>query len=155
MGLNMTTPGYYTFALNDCGYTGFNAKFYVGYTSLAPVAVTRSSQTVSAGGALINITTSAAPSSGENIYVRYRIGSNDFSSSTSVIQAAGGGTAWTVSIPILTCEPIYYYVYSSTRTLTQISSDSESNRSLSVLRYDDNVGNNYQILFEVTSQQIR
>jgi len=149
MGLNMSVPGYYTFVLNDCGYTGFNAKFYAGYTSASPVTVSRSSQTSSGGNAVISINTSAAPSTGENIYVRYKVGTNDFSASTSVVQASGSSTSWTANIPILTCDPIYYYVYSSTRTLSQITTDSESNRSLAVLRYDDNGGNNYEILFGV------
>lgn len=149
MGLNMSVSGYYTFVLNDCGYTGFNAKFYTGYTSASPVTVSRSSQTSSGGNAVISINTSAAPSIGENIYVRYKVGTNDFSASTSVVQASGSGTSWTATIPILSCDPVYYYVYSSTRTLAQIAADSEGNRSLAVLRYDDNGGNNYEILFGV------
>ncbi|MFY8089821.1 MAG: hypothetical protein ACOVMI_01105, partial [Chitinophagaceae bacterium] len=46
MGLNMSTAGRYTFVFSDVGYTGTNARYYVGYTSSAPVTVNRSSQTV-------------------------------------------------------------------------------------------------------------
>jgi hypothetical protein len=145
MGLDMSTAGRYTFNMRDAGYV--NTEFYVGYTSNAPVTVSRTSQTFSGGQAVINITTGATPSSGENVYVRYRIGTNDFSASTSVVQASGSGTSWSASIPSLSCgSTYYYYVYTSTRTLSQITVDGESDRSLAVLRYDDNSANNYSFL---------
>lgn len=144
MGLNMSTVGRYTFVFNDAGYTQTNAKYYVGFTSNNPVNVSNGGVTFSNGQPIISITTSANPSTGENIYVRYRVSTNDFTSSTSVVQATGSGTNWTAILPAQTCgSTVFYYVYTSTRTLSQINSDSESDRSLTVLRYDDNFGSNF------------
>ena len=149
MGLNMSTAGRYTFVFNDCGYIQTNAKYYVGYTSNAPVTVSRISNSftgTSGKQILITISSSATPSSGENVYLRYRVGTNDFSTGTSVVQAAGSGTSWTATLPEQSCgTTIFYYVYTSTRTLAQINADSESDRSLAVLRYDDNAGANYSV----------
>ncbi|WP_290839093.1 T9SS type A sorting domain-containing protein [Flavobacterium sp.] len=141
MGLNMGTAGYYTFNMRDAGYV--STDVFIGYTSAAPVTVTRSGQTVNAGTATIAITSSAAPSSGEGIFVRYRVGSNDFTSSTAVVQATGSGTSWSASVPVSNCSAVYYYVFTSTATLSQITGYSETLRSLSALRYDDSFGANY------------
>lgn len=145
MGLNMSTAGYYTFVFNDAGYTSTNASYYVGYTSAAPVTVTRSAGVPWVNGtAKITITTSATPSTEEKIYVRYRNATNDFSSSTSFVQATGSSTTWTAFIPSQALTSItYYYVFSSTRTLAQLNANSEQERSLATLRYDDNGGANY------------
>ncbi|UPT71337.1 MAG: T9SS type A sorting domain-containing protein [Flavobacterium sp. JAD_PAG50586_2] len=148
MGLNMSTAGRYTFVFTDIGYTGTNAKFYVGYTANDPVTVTRTGQDTHVSAATVSITTSATPSAGENVYVRYRVGINDFTANTSVVQATGSGTSWTATLPTQTCgTTVYYYVYTSTRTLSQINADSETDRSLAVLRYDDSSGANYSFTF--------
>ncbi|MBL0052702.1 MAG: hypothetical protein IPP29_14905 [Bacteroidetes bacterium] len=142
MGLNMSGVGYYTFVMRDAGYV--NSQFYVGVTANAPVSVSRTSQTFLAGAAIISITTGGTPSAGENVYVRYRSTTNNFTASTSVVQATGSGTAWSATIPTQPCGTVvHYYVYSSTRTLAQINADSDINRSLATLRYDDNTGTNY------------
>ena len=144
MGINMSTAGRYTYVMRDAGYV--NTEFYIGYTANAPVTVSRTGQSFnpSTYGSVISITTSAAPSTGENIYVRYRSTTNDFTTGTSVVQATGSGTSWSAEIPQQSCgATVYYYVYTSTRTLSQIGTDSESDRSLAALRYDDNSGNNY------------
>lgn len=144
MGLNMNTAGRYTFVFNDAGYTSTNAKFYIAYTSAAPVTISRSSQTLNFDrSASIGITTSASPSSGENVFVRYTTAS-DFSSSnsSSVVQATGSGTSWTASIPAQTIgSTVRYYVFTS--TASSIGSMSEIDKSLSALNYDDNSGANY------------
>lgn len=144
MGLNMGTAGYYTFNFRDAGYV--NSQFYVGYTLSAPVTVSRTAETLNTvtNGTLISISTGAAPSAGENIYVRYNTVSNDFSTATTVIQANGSGTSWSAEIPSQDCGTIvHYYVYSSTRSSSQVDTDSETDRSLSAIRYDDNAGANY------------
>lgn len=144
MGLNMNTTGRYTFVFNDVGYTNTNAKYYVGYTSNTPVTLSNGGVTYSGGQPIISITTSAAPSSGENLYVRYRTASNDFTSNTAVVQATGSGTSWSATLPTQTCgETVYYYIYTSTRTLVQINADSETDRTLATLRYEDNSGSNF------------
>lgn len=144
MGLNMNTAGRYTFVFNDAGYTQTNAKFYVAYTANAPVTVTRASQTLNFDrSANLGITTSATPSSGENIYVRYTT-SSDFTSSTTVVQASGSGTSWTATIPSQTIgSTVRYFVFSSTISLTSLNGMSEIDKSLSVINYDDNSRSNY------------
>lgn len=155
MGLNMSVPGYYSFIFNDCGYTQTNARFYVAYTSGAPVSVARSSQTANPDFSLtIGITTGATPSPEEKIYVRYTTGLEFSGSGTSsVVQASGSGTAYSATIPAQAPNSsIRYFVFSSTRTLSQLSlADfdnfgsvvSEADKNISILRYDDNAGANY------------
>lgn len=148
MGLNMGTTGRYTFVFNDAGYV--NTTFYVGYTLNDPITVSRSSQTINADRTVtIGITSSVAPSAGENIFVRYR-NTNDFSTSTATVQASGSGTSWTATIPAQSYgTTMYYYVFTSTRTLAELNGDSELRRSLSALRYDDNSGTNYNYTISV------
>jgi len=144
MGLNMGTAGRYTFNMRDNGYG--DSKVFIGYTANTPVTVTRGAVTFASNQPVISIATSAAPSAGENIFVRFRAGSNDFTTATTVVQASGSGTSWTATLPAQTCgTAVYYYVYSSTRTLSQIQADSEEDRSLSVIRFDDNSGANYSL----------
>jgi hypothetical protein len=144
MGLNMNNTGRYTFVFNDVGYTADNAKYYVGFTSNNPVTVANGGVTYSGGQPTVAITTSATPSAGENVFIRYRVATNDFTSSTSIVQATGSGTTWTATLPSQTCgATVFYYIYTSTRTLTQINSDSETDRTLATLRYNDNSGSNY------------
>ncbi|WP_412464521.1 T9SS type A sorting domain-containing protein [Flavobacterium mekongense] len=141
MGLNMGTAGYYTFVMRDAGYN--NSEVYIAYTTNAPVTVANGGVTYSGGAPVVAITTSATPSSGENIYVRYRVGTNDFTSGTSLVQASGTGTSWSATLPTQSCNAtVYYYIFTSTRTLSELNADSEQNRSLAVLRYDDNFGAN-------------
>jgi len=144
MGLNLNTAGRYTFVFNDAGYTNTNAKFYVGYTAAIPITISNVSQTVNTNRtATINITTSATPSSGENIYVRYTSAA-DFSSSntSSIVQATGSGTSWSATIPAQNNgTTIKYYVFTS--TASSISSMTEIDKSLVALNYNDNAGANY------------
>ena len=146
MGLNMNTAGYYSFSFNDAGYTVSNAKYYVAYTASTPISVTRSAQRLNFDRTSnIDITTSASPSTGENIYVRYTT-SADFSStgSSSVAQATGSGTSWTANIPAQAAgSTVKYFVFSSTVSLSTLNSMSELDKSLSTLKYDDNSGSNF------------
>lgn len=155
MGLDMSTPGYYSFIFNDCGYTIINARYYVAYTSLAPVTVSRDSHITNPGGSVtVNISTNVTPSPEEKIYVRYTTGT-DFSGSgsSSVVQASGSGTSYTATIPPQGVD-IRFFVFTSTRTLAQLSfrdfdksgfapAATEFEKNISVLRRDDNAGNNY------------
>ncbi|MBK8845739.1 MAG: SprB repeat-containing protein [Bacteroidetes bacterium] len=144
MGLNMGTSGYYHFNFRDAGYV--NSNFFVGYTLNAPVTCNYSSLSYNSitHNAQLSVSTSATPSSGEGVFVRYRVGTNDFTASTSVVEATGSGTSWTATIPAQTCSTtVYFYVFTSTRSLAQLNTDSEQNRFLAALRYDDNSGNNY------------
>ena len=142
MGLNMGTAGYYTFVMRDNGYA--STEVYIAYTANAPVTVTNGGVSYSGGSPVIGISTGATPSSGENVYVRYRVGTNDFTASTALVQATGSGSSWSATLPTQSCNAtVYYYVFTSTRTLAQLNADSEQNRSLAAMRYDDNFGANY------------
>ncbi|HQU99932.1 MAG TPA: hypothetical protein PLO59_02175, partial [Bacteroidia bacterium] len=142
MGLNMGTAGYYTFSFRDIGYA--NSEVYIGYTAAAPVNVSFASQTFSGGQAVINITTSATPGTGEGVFVRYRNALNSFDAGTSLVEATGSGTTWAANIPAQTCgSTTYYYIFTSTRTLAQLNSNNDTERSFALLRYDDNTGANY------------
>lgn len=142
IGLNMNTAGRYTFVFNDAGYTNTNAKFYVGYTAATPITISNVSQTINTNRtATINITTSASPSSGENVFVRYTL-DTAFTNASSIVQATGSGTNWTAIIPTQNNgTTIKYYVFTS--TASSINSMSEIDKSLVVLNYNDNAGLNY------------
>jgi hypothetical protein len=144
MGINMSSVGRYTFVFKDAGYTG--SSFYVGYTANVPVVITHNPATqtsVTNAIATISATLSAAPSSQENFYVRYRGVANDFSTTTNVVQASVTGTTITASIPSQPASTVYYYIFSSTRTLAQLTGSSAGDIALSSLNYADNSGGNY------------
>lgn len=150
MGLNMGTAGRYTVVLQDAGCS--NSNYYVGYTLNTPVSLAFGLQVLNGDGSYtIQITTSAAPSAGENIYVRYRLTTNDFTAGTFIVQATGAGTNWSATIPtVATGTTVYYFPFSSTRSLASLNADNESNRSLSCLNFLDNSGNNYSYLQSVS-----
>ena len=144
MGLNMGTAGHYTFVMRDAGYA--NSEVFIAYTVNAPVTVSRASQGFANGLPVINISTGATPSPNENVYVRYRVNNNNFTFGTSIVQATGSGTSWTATLPAIACQSdIHYYIFTSTRTLAQLQSDSEQQRSMSALRVDDQNGQNYTL----------
>jgi hypothetical protein len=153
MGLNMGTTGYYTFVMRDAGYN--NSEVYIGYTASEPVTVSHLGQTFSNGQPVISISTNNTPSAGENIYVRYRVGTNDFTTGTSLVQATGLGTSWTATLPLQNCNTtVYYYVFTSTRNLSALNGDTEQNRSLATLRYDDSSGSNYSFNISQSSAAV-
>jgi hypothetical protein len=143
MGLNMSDPGYYSFAFRDAGYA--NSSFYVGYTSSAPVSFLNSTATLNHDYSVtVNATLSANPSAQERFYIRYRVGSNDFTSGTSIVEGSGSGSSRTFIIPSQTIgTTIYYYLFSSTLSLTALNGLSEGDRSLACLQYLDNNNNNF------------
>jgi hypothetical protein len=146
MGMNMNTTGYYSLVFNDCGYTDVDAKYYLAYTSAAPVNVTRSSEIINGNNsATIGVTTSVAPSAQEKVYIRYTTGA-DFAGtgSSSVIETTGAGTNYSATIPTFPAgTTVRYYVFTSTRNLTFLSSASEIDKSLSEIKFDDNANLNY------------
>ncbi len=153
MGLNMGTSGYYTFVMRDAGYV--SSEVYIAYTANDPVSVANGGVSYSGGQPVVSITSGATPSAGENIYVRYRVGTNDFTSSTALVQASGSGTSWTATLPTQSCNAtVYYYIFTSTRTLAQLNSDSEQNRSLVAIRYDDSFGSNHSFSISQSSASV-
>ncbi|HXI83336.1 MAG TPA: hypothetical protein VNL17_04505 [Verrucomicrobiae bacterium] len=98
--------------------SGNTATLAVMKTSNRPVTVARSGQSPatpsSAQNVAVNITLGAAKSTEEHIYVRWT--TNNFTTST-VTEAAGSGTSYSVTIPALpTASVVKYYVFSSTAT---------------------------------------
>ncbi len=143
MGLNMSTAGSYTFVLQDAGCV--NSAYYVAYTQNTPVTLAFGAQVLNPDGSFtIPITTSSTPSPNEVIYVRYRVGTNNFTAATLLVSATGSGTSWSATIPVqATGSVVYYYAFTSTKSLLNLNSDTESNRSLSCINFLDNSGNNY------------
>lgn len=151
MGLNMATTGRYTFVFNDCGYTATNARYYVGYTANAPVVLSNVSQTINVNtSATLGVSTTAAPSTGENVYVRYTLSASGFASTNTsyVVQASSTNsptnTSWSATIPAQAIgSNISYYFFTSTLSLAKLTAMSEMDRSLCALNVLDNSGNNY------------
>ncbi len=114
-------------------------------TSFNPVTV---NAVTSASGALasrlVSITTSGTPNASEYVYVRYST-SSSFTNS-SLVQATGSGTSWSATIPWQS-SAVYYYVYTSNRSLSSINADVTTNgqsvHDLSMLELNNNGGINY------------
>ncbi|HSC54202.1 MAG TPA: hypothetical protein VLC98_11290 [Phnomibacter sp.] len=155
MGLNMSIAGYYSFAFRDAGNN--DASFYVGFTTLTPVTFTHQSSTqVSLNNDYsisVNATLSAIPSAEEKFYLRYTIGTNDFTAGTAIVQGTVVGTALSFTVPSQSIgTDVYYYLFSSTLSLATLTSLSEGDRSLGALKYADNSNTNY--LFTVSNPMI-
>jgi hypothetical protein len=118
MGLNMGIVGHYTFVMRDVGYN--DSQVFIGYTTAAPVTVSRTGQSFSNGQPVISISTNNTPSAGESIFVRYRVGVNDFTTSTALVQATGSGTSWTATLPVQNCNSIVYYYVLRVQEVYQI-----------------------------------
>jgi hypothetical protein len=148
-GLNMSTAGYYTFVMKDAGYNA--TEYYVGYTAARPVAIAAGAVTSTCAGVNIAANLSAAPSSGENVFIRYQVGSNSgFSAgtgttgATTIVQGTVSGTVATLTLTGLTGgSTIYYYVFTSTESLTNLNAANEGDKAYRLLNYDDNSGNLY------------
>lgn len=154
MGLNMSTAGRYTFVFNDCGYTNVNARYYVGYTLNNPVMPTNVSQSIQGNNSvLVNINTSAAPSPGERVFVRFTSAATFASASTTTIVEATStnapaNTTWQATIPSqVPGTSIRYYAFTSTLPLSRLNQLTELDRTLCCLQVNDNGGNNYFVAF--------
>ena len=147
MGLNMSTAGHYTFVLKDAGYS--STGFYVGYTTNAPVNITHTTATQLAmqsdRSAVVSFTLSGTPSTQERFFVRYRTTTNDFSTTNTVVEATQvSGTTYAATIPTQAAGTnVFYYIFSSTMTLSAITTGNAADIAYEALRYADNSGNNY------------
>jgi GH15 family glucan-1,4-alpha-glucosidase len=140
--ITLTNGFYYSFrTLNPPASS--TATLAVMKTSARPVTVLRSGQAPaipsSSQAVTINITLSAGKSTEEHIYVRWT--TNSFSTST-ITEAMGSGTGYSVTIPALpVSSAVKYYVFSSTATtggaLNPGTADSLT------LNLDVNAGNNF------------
>ena len=153
MGLNMSTAGYYSFSMKDV-YNTNGPAFYVGYTTNPPVNIVSTTQiAVCSTSATVTATLSAAPSSQELFYLRFRATSNDFTASTSQVLGTVSGNIVTFNLTGLTNANTYFYYILST-THPTYTSLSEVDKSLSCLKYLDNSGSNYSFTTATTSPTI-
>jgi len=143
-----TTNGYYyTFNIEDVT-SGSNANMIILESNFNPVTISSVSATTPANAnnsVLVTVTTSSAPSSGENVFVRY---STDSYTTSSIVQVTFSGSTGTAFIPCQTGgASVSYYVYSSTRSKTTIDADvttyGQKTHDLSTLNYNNNSGSNY------------
>lgn len=145
---------YYTFNITEYSTPGVPQNEYMGVveTSYNPVGITSVTQSPPSGAVYpensvyVTVVTAAAPSPGENVFVRYSTTSN-FLSSTLLTVTMVGSTG-TVEIPCQTSgTTIYYYVYTSSRTSVAILSDvgvtGERAHDMSTLNVNNNGGPNY------------
>jgi hypothetical protein len=121
----ITSGNYYTF--NVSNNAAVDNTMQLLETSFNPVTINASSQfpkatLVNANAAVtVTITTSSAPSSGENVFLRYT--TNSYTTST-IVQFTFVGTTGTAIIPALAATTaVSYYTYSSNKSLASINSD--------------------------------
>ena len=132
--------------------SGNNATLAVMKTSNRPVTLTRSGQSPvtpsSSQSVAVNIALNASKSTEEHIYVRWT--TNNFAVST-ITEATGSGTSYSVTIPILpTTSIVKYYVFSSTATTGGTLNTGTADAL--TLNLDGNNGSNFT--YTVTSAAI-
>ena len=137
---------WYTVNWQDNGYAGTNAIFME--TSGDPVTLDAVSDDYSGAGnaVVVSITTSAAPSAEEKIFVRY---TTDNWSTSSFVQAAGSGTSWSATIPsgdVIGTANNQYYVLTTT-----VSSPTSADADMQTINLNNNGGSNYALPVELTS----
>lgn len=135
------TPGRrYTFALEDADY-GAASRMLAQETANEPVAVTTVAHELDGSNAVVTIGTSAAPSSGERIFVRCSY--NGWTSS-SFVEAAGADTNWTATIMPAAADAgrtCAYYVLTTT-----VAAPAHADAALQTLRGNDNAGAYYSFV---------
>ena len=131
----VATPGRrYTFAMENAGY-GVQSRMIVQETEADPVAATTVSHVLDGSNAVVTIGTSAAPSSGERIFVRCSY--NGWTSS-SFVEASGADTNWTATIVPAAADAgrtCSYYVLTTT-----VATPAHADAALQTLRWNDNAG---------------
>ncbi len=153
----ITANWYYTFNISEDHFNAppSNEFMSVLATNYSPVAITSVTQLPAAGAVYpensvyVTVTTSAALSAGEYVYVRYASG-YDFNAS-SLLPVTMTGTTGTVEIPCAAVgDSVYYYAYSSNRTsatilaeVTALGVEGEVAHDMSTLSIDNNGGPNY------------
>lgn len=123
----ITSGNYYTFNVSE--NSAADNIMQLLETSFNPVTISAVSQ--SPAGSFVNstlpvaitATISASLSSGENLFVRYSLNSNVFTSS-SIVSMTGSGTTYTANIPAQAAgNTVYYYIFSSNKTSAQLATD--------------------------------
>ena len=129
-----TASNYYTF--NWCSVSGSTGNKAAGImqTTFNPTAISsvvpNTTSPPPAAGVTVTVTMAAAPQTGENVFIRYSANINQataqaFSATTAVqVTFPAGSATGTAFIPAQIANTwVYYYAYSSTRTLAQINTD--------------------------------
>ncbi len=123
----VTNGYYYTFNVTEKSTSGtpVNEDMAVLETSYNPVSITSVSKLPSSPNStdtvVVTANTSASLSTGEYVYLRYST-SSTFSTST-VVEFTMSGSSGTAKIPPHAgSSTVYYYVFSSNRTASQLSS---------------------------------
>ena len=143
--ISATRRRYYTFAMENANY-GVGSRMIVQETSNSPVSIVAVAAQLDGSNAVVTIETSAAPSSGEKIYVRYSL--SDWSAS-SFVAATGSATNWTATITPgaadggKTCS---YYVLTTT-----VATPGHTDAPLQTLAWADNHGARYS--YEVPGEE--
>ncbi len=136
--VTLTNGRWYTVNWRDNGYAGTSAIFME--TSANPVTLSSVSFTpenpAPTEAVTVTLTTSAAPSTGERVFVRY---STDGFSTSSFVQFSFSGTTGTATIPGLSSGTnVSFYVFSTT-----IASPSHADADMQTIRFNNNGGLNY------------
>ena len=147
----VTANNYYTFNITNSGVPTNNnmSVLETVYNPATITSVTQSPATV--GGTVsptVTVVMSAAPSSGENVFVRY---STDNFVTSTLVQLSFVGATGTASIPAQTAGlTVRYYVYSSPKTSAQIGTDvstyGQTSHDMATLNLNNNAGANYSYL---------
>lgn len=138
--INATGGRHYTFAMENANY-GVASRMIVQETPLAPISLLAVAHQLDDTQAVVSVQTSATPSNGEKIYVRYSL--NNWATS-SFVAATGSGTNWTATITFgatdggKTCS---YYVLTTT-----VASPTHADAPLQTLAWNDHNGENYSYL---------
>ncbi|MBS4013607.1 MAG: hypothetical protein KGZ97_07585 [Bacteroidetes bacterium] len=136
--VSLTNGRWYTVNWRDNGYASTSAIFME--TSANPVTLSSVSFTpenpAPAEAVTVTLTTSAAPSTGERVFVRY---STDGFSTSSFVQFSFSGTTGTATIPGQSSGTnVFFYVFSTT-----IATPSHADADMQTIRFNNNGGSNY------------
>ncbi|WP_293874224.1 GEVED domain-containing protein, partial [Flavobacterium sp.] len=141
----ITSGNYYTF--NVSANASADNVMQLLETNFNPVtisSVTATTPSASNNAVLVTVTTSAAPSAGEFVYVRYS--TNSYSSST-LVPITFNGTTGTAIIPNQALGAVSYYIYSSNKSFAAINTDVTGNgqgaHDMATLNLNNNGGSNY------------
>ena len=144
----ITSGNYYTFNVSNTSSDNTMQLLETNFSPKTISSVTNSGTPASVNNTvLVTVTASAAPSTGENVFVRYT--TNSYTASTLVqVYFASGATTGTAMIPCQSAAAaVSYYVYSSNKTKAQIDADvttyGQPAHDMSTLNLNNNSGSNY------------
>ncbi len=117
----VTSGRYYTFNIRELAAPN-NLHFSILETNFNPVVLSSvTSAWGNYGTRVVTVTAAAAPSSGENVYVRY---TTDSYVTSTIIPVSFVGATGTATIPTLAQNAsVSFYVYSSNKSVSAINTD--------------------------------